>query len=108
LLGGEQGRISAPTNEASVELDPLQLAARIRVVVVSSASRHLRPILEKPICAVAVISEALVTAVNEARPDFPQIACRNRRLAHHTERFSAGHPAIDQYESHVVLLNAIE
>jgi hypothetical protein len=38
-------------------------------------SRHLCPVFEEPNCAIAVICVAIVTAIDEVRADFPQVAC---------------------------------
>ncbi len=44
---------------------------------------------------------AAVIAVGEVRPDFSQVACSDRLIAHHTSGLRAGRPPIHQYESHV-------
>ena len=49
----------------------------------------------------AVICVAIVIAVDEVRPDFSQVACADRSIAHRAEGLSAGRPEIHQYESHV-------
>jgi hypothetical protein len=53
-----------------------------------------------------VICVAVVIAVDEVRPDFSQVGCFNRLIAHHTEGLRAGPPAIHQYEFHVAPPNA--
>ena len=49
---------------------------------------------------VAVICVAIVSAVGEVSADFPEVACRNPRLAFHAHGMSAGCPAVDNDESH--------
>jgi hypothetical protein len=56
--------------------------------------------------AFAVLGIAIMTAVGEPRPDFPQIARHDRLTAQDTAGLSAGRPAIYQYESHVAPPNA--
>jgi hypothetical protein len=53
-----------------------------------------------------MICVAIVTAVGEVRPDFSEVACFDRLIAHHTDGFRAGRPAIHQYELHVASPNA--
>jgi len=53
-----------------------------------------------------VIFVAIVIAVGEVRPDFPQVACFDRLIARHTEGLSAGRPLIYQHKSHVAPPNA--
>jgi hypothetical protein len=53
-----------------------------------------------------VIRIAIVIAVDEVRPDFSQVACSDRLIAHHTAGLPAGRPAIHQYEFHVAPPNA--
>jgi len=55
---------------------------------------------------VAVIGVTIVIAVGELRPDFSQVACRDRLIAHHTQGSPAGRPPIHQDESHVAPPNA--
>jgi hypothetical protein len=54
----------------------------------------------------AVIGVAIMIAVGEFCPDFPQIARPDRLTAQRTERLGAGRPAIHQHESHVAPPNA--
>ena len=63
-------------------------------------------VFEKQERAVAMIRVAIVITVDEVRPDFPQVACSDRLIAHHTEGLSAGRPPVHQYESHVAPPNA--
>ena len=51
----------------------------------------------------AVICIAIMVAVGEVRPAFPQVAGGNRRFAHRADGLGAGRSAIDQDESHVCL-----
>ena len=60
------------------------------------------PAFEKLSGAIAVVCVASVIAVGELRPDLPQVACRKWLLTQHTGRLSAGRPAIDHDESHLV------
>jgi hypothetical protein len=53
-----------------------------------------------------VILIAIVIAVGEACRDFPQVACFDRLIAHHTEGWSARQSLIYQYKSHVAPPNA--
>jgi hypothetical protein len=63
-------------------------------------------VFEKQERAVAVIRVAIVITVSEVRPDFAQVACFDRLIAHHAEGSSAGRPSVHQYESHVAPPNA--
>jgi hypothetical protein len=49
----------------------------------------------------AVIDIAIVTAIEESRPDFSQIALSDWLTAQHTKRLGAGCPAIHQDKFHV-------
>jgi hypothetical protein len=53
-----------------------------------------------------VILVAIEIAVGEVRPDFAQVACFDRLIAHHADGRLAGQPLIDQYKSHVAPPNA--
>lgn len=53
------------------------------------------PVFEEVNCAIAVICVAVVIAVGKMRREFPEVAGRNRFLAHQADRLSAGCPAID-------------
>jgi hypothetical protein len=57
--------------------------------------------LESQHGALAVVGVAIMIAVGEPRPDFPQIVRPDRLAAQHTKSLQAGPPAIHQYESHV-------
>ena len=50
-----------------------------------------------------MICIAIMVAVGEVRPAFPQVAGGNRRFAHRADGLGAGRSAIDQDESHVCL-----
>ena len=63
-------------------------------------------VFEKQERAAAVIRVAIVITVSEVRPDFAQVACSDRLIAHHTEGLPAGWPSVHQYESHVATPNA--
>ena len=63
-------------------------------------------VFEKQEGAVAVIRVAIVITVSEVRPDFAQVACSDRLIAHQTEKLPAGWPSVHQDESHVAPPNA--
>jgi hypothetical protein len=65
-----------------------------------------RQTFEKRDGAFAVIRVTIAIAVDEMRPDFPQVACSNRLIAAHTKRLLAGRPVIHHDESHVAPPNA--
>jgi len=58
-------------------------------------------IFEKLHGDLAVLGVAIGVAVDELRPDFPQVACADQLAARRAEGLPAGRPAIHQCESHV-------
>ena len=53
-----------------------------------------------------MIFVAIVIAVGEVGPDFPQVACPDRLAARRAGRLLAWRPLIHQYKSHVAPPNA--
>jgi len=47
-------------------------------------------VFEKQESGLAVIRVAIVITVGEVRPDFPQVACSDRLIAHRTEGLPVG------------------
>ena len=55
-----------------------------------------------------MIRVTIVIAVGEARPDFAQVACFDRLVAHHADGPLAWRPPVHQYESHVAPPTAVQ
>lgn len=96
------------------QLDPLRLGHNGGMAIPAQDLAY--PTVEESRCsclafekndgAAAVIGIAIVIAVNQVRPNFPQVASVNRPFARHAEGLSAGRPAVHQHESHVAPPNA--
>jgi hypothetical protein len=62
-------------------------------------------IVEKQDCACAMNSVAILIAVDEVRPEFPQVVRSDLPIAHYTQGSGVWRPPIHQDESHVAFPN---